>query len=55
MPEVFLPRRDFHGRTVVITGGAGGIGRAPARSLGRAGAKIALIDLPSSPLSAARE
>ena len=52
---VFLPRRDFRGRTVVITGGAGGIGRALARSFGGAGAKIAIVDLPSSPLSAARE
>ncbi len=52
---VFLPRRDFRGRTVVITGGAGGIGRALGRSFGGAGAKIAIVDLPSSPLSAARE
>ena len=50
-----MPRRDFHGRTVVVTGGAGGIGRALARSFGGAGAKLALLDLPSSPLSAARE
>jgi NAD(P)-dependent dehydrogenase (short-subunit alcohol dehydrogenase family) len=52
---VFLPPRDFRGCTVVITGGAGGIGRALARSFGAAGAKIALVDLASSPLSAARE
>jgi NAD(P)-dependent dehydrogenase (short-subunit alcohol dehydrogenase family) len=50
-----LARRDFRGRTVVITGGAGTIGRALARSFGSAGAKIAILDLPSSPLSAARE
>ena len=50
-----MPRRDFRGRTVVITGGAGGIGRALARSFGGAGAKIAIVDLPSSPLSDARE
>jgi NAD(P)-dependent dehydrogenase (short-subunit alcohol dehydrogenase family) len=50
-----LPRRDFRGRTVVITGGAGGIGRALARSFGGAGAKIAIIDLPSSPLNVAYE
>ena len=53
--EVFLPRRDFRGRTVVITGGAGGIGRALARSFGGAGAKIAIVDLPSSPLDTACE
>ena len=50
-----MARRNFQGRTVVITGGAGGIGRALARSFGGAGAKIALIDLASSPLSAALE
>ena len=50
-----MPRRDFRGRTVVITGGAGGIGRALALSFGRAGAKIALIDLPRSPLEEAQQ
>jgi NAD(P)-dependent dehydrogenase (short-subunit alcohol dehydrogenase family) len=50
-----LPRRDFRGRTVVITGGAGAIGRALARSFGGTGAQIAILDLTSSPLSAARE
>ncbi|MBW2405276.1 MAG: SDR family NAD(P)-dependent oxidoreductase, partial [Deltaproteobacteria bacterium] len=53
--EVFLAGRDFNGRGVVITGGAGGIGRALARSFGGAGAKIAIVDLPSSPLGMARE
>ena len=53
--EVFLPRRDFRGRTVVITGGAGGIGRALARCFGGVGAKIAVVDLPTSPLRAACE
>lgn len=50
--EVFL-RRDFHGRVVVITGGAGAIGLALARRFGAAGAKVALFDLPSSPLGEA--
>lgn len=50
-----MARRDFHGRTVVITGGAGTIGRALARSFGGEGAKIALLDLPSSPSSEAQE
>lgn len=49
-----MTRRDFRGRTVAITGGAGGIGRALARSFGGAGAKIAIIDLASSPLEASR-
>jgi NAD(P)-dependent dehydrogenase (short-subunit alcohol dehydrogenase family) len=48
-------RRDFRGRTVVITGGAGGIGRALARQFGGAGAKVALLDLPSSPLEQAQK
>jgi len=50
-----LARRDFRGRVVIITGGAGGIGRALARCFGAVGAKVALVDLPSSPLSSARE
>ncbi|MBW1762700.1 MAG: SDR family NAD(P)-dependent oxidoreductase [Deltaproteobacteria bacterium] len=50
-----MARRDFHGRTVVITGGAGTIGRALARSFGGAGAKIAVFDLPSSPLNEAQK
>ena len=53
--EVFLPRRDFRGRTVVVTGGAGGIGHALGRSFGQAGAKIAILDLPSSPLTQSRD
>ena len=53
-PEVSLARRDFRGRTVVITGGAGGIGRALARAFGKTGAKIVLVDLPASPLEEAR-
>lgn len=46
-----MRERDFRGATVVITGGAGGIGRALARSFGRAGANLAIVDLPSSPLN----
>ncbi|MBW2509603.1 MAG: SDR family oxidoreductase [Deltaproteobacteria bacterium] len=53
MPEVFLARRDFADKAVVITGGAGGIGMGLARSFGSAGAKIALVDLPASPLKEA--
>jgi NAD(P)-dependent dehydrogenase (short-subunit alcohol dehydrogenase family) len=50
-----LARREVRGRAVVITGGAGAIGRALGRSFGAAGAKIAVVDLPSSPLEAARD
>ncbi len=53
--EVSLARRNFRGSTVVITGGAGGIGRALARSFGGAEAKIAIIDLSGSPLIETRE
>ncbi len=45
-----MPRRDFDGRTVVVTGGAGGIGRAMAHAFGAERARIAVVDLPSSPL-----
>ena len=37
-------RRSFFDRVAVITGGAGGIGRAVAHELVRAGAKVALLD-----------
>ena len=38
-------RRDFAGRTVLISGAAGGIGRALAARFGAAGARLALLDL----------
>lgn len=50
-----MPKRKFRDRTVVITGGARGIGRALARSFGGAGARIAVLDLPTSPLTETRE
>lgn len=43
-------KRRFGGSSVVITGGAGGIGTALAHSFARAGANIAILDLPQSPL-----
>ena len=37
--------RSFEGKTVVVTGGGGGIGGATSRRFGRAGAKVAVFDL----------
>lgn len=45
-----MPKRELRGRTVVVTGGAGGIGRALAHAFGAEGARVAVLDLPSSPL-----
>ncbi len=45
----------FDGKTVVITGGAGGIGVALAQSFAGAGARIALLDLREAALHAAVE
>jgi NAD(P)-dependent dehydrogenase (short-subunit alcohol dehydrogenase family) len=39
---------DLTGKTAVITGGAGGLGRAIGRALGREGAEVALVDLKDS-------
>jgi len=38
-------RRSFENRSVVITGAAGGMGEAFARRFGRAGSRLALLDL----------
>jgi len=49
-------RRNFATRTVALTGGAGGIGRALAARFARAGAKIVLLDVDAEGLAeAARE
>ncbi|MGE5597248.1 MAG: SDR family NAD(P)-dependent oxidoreductase [Hyphomicrobiales bacterium] len=40
----------FEGRVVVITGAAGGIGRAAAVRFASEGARVVAVDLPSSPL-----
>ena len=39
-----IARYDFHGRTALITGGAGGIGAAVARALQSGGAQVATFD-----------
>jgi NAD(P)-dependent dehydrogenase (short-subunit alcohol dehydrogenase family) len=43
--------RRFEGKTVVITGAAGGIGRATARRFAEEGANLVLVDLPDSGLA----
>lgn len=43
-------RRQFNGRTVVVTGAAGGLGRAFCHRFGRAGAALGLLDLEAGPL-----
>jgi len=40
-----MARRSYQGKTVVITGGAGGLGAAFARRFDAAGARVALLDL----------
>lgn len=44
---------DIAGRTAFITGGANGIGLGIARSLARAGARLALVDVDGAALDAA--
>ena len=39
----------FAGRTVVITGAAGGLGSGMAAAFAAEGATVALVDLPDSP------
>ncbi len=45
---------DFSGKTVIVTGGAGGIGAAAARRFARAGATLVLGDLNSAALETLR-
>ncbi len=48
-------RRDFRGKTVVITGAAGGIGAAFARRFGKAGSRLGLLDLSADGVQALSE
>ena len=45
--------RRFEGASVVVTGGAGGIGRAAGERFAREGARVTLVDLPGSGLAGA--
>lgn len=46
--EGYDPASPFAGRIVVVTGAARGIGAAIARTLGRDGAKLVLVDVPQA-------
>lgn len=39
----------FHGKTVIVTGGAGGLGSAMAAAFAQEGASVVILDLPTSP------
>jgi NAD(P)-dependent dehydrogenase (short-subunit alcohol dehydrogenase family) len=43
-----MARMDIEGSVAVITGGASGLGLATAKRLAAAGAKVAILDLPSA-------
>jgi NAD(P)-dependent dehydrogenase (short-subunit alcohol dehydrogenase family) len=40
-----MSKNDFEGRVAIVTGGAGGIGRATAMALAAEGAEVAVVDL----------
>ncbi len=45
-------KRDFSGKVVVVTGGAGGLGRAYCERFAAAGSKLGILDLESDSLTA---
>jgi len=49
------PPRILEGRVAIITGGAGGIGTATGVAMGRAGARVLLVDLDEQRLAVAAE
>ncbi len=48
-------RREFNRKTIVVTGAAGGLGLAYARRFGRAGARVAMLDVNGAAVAAAAE
>src|SRR5215207_3317807 len=46
--RVLIPVVDINGSVALITGGASGLGLATAEALSAAGAKVVILDLPSS-------
>jgi NAD(P)-dependent dehydrogenase (short-subunit alcohol dehydrogenase family) len=52
---MLLKRRDFRNKVVVVTGAAGGMGLAFARRFGRAGARVAMLDLKQRQVAGAAE
>ncbi|MEX2031351.1 MAG: SDR family NAD(P)-dependent oxidoreductase, partial [Dehalococcoidia bacterium] len=42
--------RRFEGKVALVTGAAGGIGRAASIRFAQEGAKVALVDLPGTPM-----
>jgi NAD(P)-dependent dehydrogenase (short-subunit alcohol dehydrogenase family) len=48
-----MTRRSFHGATVIVSGAAGGLGRALAWSFARGGSRVVLLDRDAEAVAAA--